>query len=59
MSDKELFVAFWQIVVNELEGSMSYEELGELTHETQVAIFGWCGCEDDGELFSYEDCPNF
>lgn len=35
--------------------SFSYEELGELTHDTQVAIFGWCSCEDGAA--PYDDCP--
>lgn len=34
--------------------SFTYEEMAELTHEKQVAIFGWCSCEW-GEK-SYDDC---
>lgn len=37
---------------------MSWSELAELTHETQVAIFGWCSCEDnEGNENPYDDCP--
>lgn len=36
--------------------SISWGELAELTHATQVERFGWCGCEE-GETFTYEDCP--
>ena len=31
-----------------------WSELAELTHETQVAAFGWCSCEDGPKV--YEDC---
>lgn len=38
--------------------SMSWGELADLTHETQVAAFGWCSCEDnDGDDMPYDDCP--
>ena len=39
---------------------MSYGDLAELTHDTQVAIFGFCGCEDNGNDNNespYGDCP--
>lgn len=37
---------------------MSWGELAELTHETQVEIFGWCSCEDnEGNENPYHDCP--
>jgi hypothetical protein len=36
--------------------SMSYSELAELTHDTQVERFGWCACEEQ-EAFPYSDCP--
>ena len=35
---------------------ISWEELSQLTHETQVEKFGWCMCED-GNNSSYFDCP--
>lgn len=35
--------------------TMSWGELAELTHETQVDAFGWCGCEDGPS--QYDDCP--
>jgi len=38
------------------EESISWSELAELTHATQVERFGWCGCEDQGTLV-YTDCP--
>ena len=31
-----------------------WSELADLTHETQVAIFGWCLCEDGEKIYS--DC---
>lgn len=38
--------------------SMSWEEVSQLSHATQVARFGWCICEDtDGEGHLHEDCP--
>ena len=36
--------------------SISWSELAELTHVTQVERFGWCMCEDSG-TFNYTDCP--
>ena len=43
--------------VEEVEDdSISWGELAELTHATQVERFGWCGCEDQGTLV-YMDCP--
>jgi hypothetical protein len=38
------------------EESISWGELAELTHITQVAQFGFCSCEEQ-EYFPYEDCP--
>lgn len=35
--------------------SYSMGDMAELCHDTQVAIFNWCGC-DDGER-QYDDCP--
>lgn len=38
--------------------SLYQSELAELTHRTQVEIFGWCGCEDNaGNDNPYTDCP--
>lgn len=38
--------------------SLYQSELAELTHRTQVAIFGWCSCEDNaGNENPYTDCP--
>lgn len=36
--------------------SMSWSEVAELTHATQVARFNWCACEEQ-EQFPYDDCP--
>jgi hypothetical protein len=36
--------------------SISWSELAELTHATQVERFGWCMCEGSG-TFNYTDCP--
>jgi hypothetical protein len=36
--------------------SISWSELAELTHATQVERFNWCSCEDSGTLV-YLDCP--
>lgn len=33
-----------------------WSELAELTHDTQVENFGWCGCEEQ-EYFPYDNCP--
>ena len=52
------FVDFWSLVINELRGSPSYGDMADLTHETQVALFHWCSCEDnEGNENPYEDCP--
>lgn len=39
-----------------MNDSISWQELSELTHATQLERFGWCGCEDEG-TFVYTDCP--
>lgn len=37
---------------------MSWSELAELTHATQVEGFGFCTCEDnEGQENPYADCP--
>jgi hypothetical protein len=57
-SQEKLFVDFWSLVIEELRGSPSYEDLMELTHETQVELFGFCSCEgNEGNPNPYEDCP--
>jgi hypothetical protein len=38
------------------EDSISWGELAELTHTTQVERFNFCLCEEQ-EQFPYEDCP--
>ena len=38
------------------EMSISWGELAQLTHTTQVAQFGFCSCEEQ-EYFPYADCP--
>jgi len=38
--------------------AISWGELAELTHLTQVEGFNWCGCEDnEGKENPYDDCP--
>jgi hypothetical protein len=55
---EQLFVDFWSVVIEELGGSPSESEMLELTHETQVALFSWCSCEDnEGNENPYTDCP--
>lgn len=55
---EKLFVDYWSLVIDQLGGSPSYEDMAGLTHETQVALFEWCGCEDnEGNENPYEDCP--
>jgi hypothetical protein len=36
--------------------AMYWSELAELTHQTQVAEFGFCCCEDAEEDYPYNDC---
>lgn len=36
--------------------SISWGELAQLTHVTQLGRFGFCSCEEQ-EQFPYEDCP--
>lgn len=38
------------------EESISWGELADLTHVTQVERFGFCTCEEQ-EYFPYSDCP--
>jgi hypothetical protein len=38
------------------QDSFYWSELAELTHDTQVQIFGWCACEDSDR--TYDDCPD-
>jgi len=38
------------------EMSMSWGEIANLTHKTQVLAFGFCSCEEQ-EQFPYDDCP--
>ena len=55
---ERLFVDFWSLVIEELGGSPSESDLLELTHETQVALFHFCSCEDnEGNENPYPDCP--
>jgi hypothetical protein len=57
-TQEKLFVDFWSLVIDQLRGSPSYEDMADLTHETQVALFHWCSCEDnEGNENPYEDCP--
>jgi hypothetical protein len=38
--------------------SISWSELAQLTHITQVERFGFCTCEDnEGQENPYADCP--
>jgi hypothetical protein len=39
-----------------LEESMSWQDIANLTHATQVEKFNWCACEEQ-EQFPYDDCP--
>ena len=40
------------------DNAISWLGLSELTHETQVARFGFCTCEDnEGNPQPYDDCP--
>ena len=48
-----------EISVKSSQVSLYQSELLELTHRTQVAVFGWCSCEDnEGNENPYTDCPN-
>jgi hypothetical protein len=39
-----------------MNDSISWGELADLTHATQVSQFGFCTCEEQ-EYFPYSDCP--
>lgn len=57
-AQEKLFVDYWSLVIDQLDGSPSWGDMAELTHETQVALFNWCGCEDnEGKENPYVDCP--
>lgn len=34
---------------------MSWNEIADLTHQKQIALFNFCICEDSEPI--YEDCP--
>ena len=58
-TQEKLFVDFWSVVIDQLGGSPSESDMLELTHETQVALFSWCSCEDnEGNENPYSDCPS-
>jgi len=39
------------------QDSISWGELADLTHATQVERFGWCSCEDmEPHEYPYPDC---
>lgn len=41
-----------------MDEQLSWSEIAELTHKTQVEKFGWCCCEDnEGNDNPYPDCP--
>jgi hypothetical protein len=41
-----------------MSDSISWSELAQLTHATQVERFNWCWCEDnEGNENPYNDCP--
>ena len=43
---------------NMKDDSISWQELAELTHATQVERFDFCMCEDlDPHEYPYDDCP--
>jgi len=33
-----------------------WSDMANLTHESQVELFGFCTCEEQ-EYFPYDDCP--
>jgi len=39
-----------------MSDQLSWAELAQLTHATQVERFNWCGCEEQLD-FPYDDCP--
>ena len=50
------FVETGEITLVTPDDSISWGELADLTHSTQVERFGFCSCEEQEE-FPYEDCP--
>ena len=45
-------------LIDPSQRSYDYGDMTTLTHERQVAIFGWCSCEDnEGNENPYLDCP--
>jgi hypothetical protein len=44
--------------IDRSQESLSWAEVMNLTHATQVERFGWCNCEDnEGQENPYDDCP--
>lgn len=54
----EEYIAYWRDAIERGE-DMSWGDLAQLTHETQVGIFEFCLCEDidDPQQYPYGDCP--
>jgi hypothetical protein len=40
--------------VEDTEPTLYWSDLANMTHERQVALFGWCSCEDSEA--PYDDC---
>lgn len=52
------FIAYWRKANDENTDEMDMMDCANLTHETQVGIYGWCSCEDnEGKANPYSDCP--
>ena len=49
------YIEHWRKLIDQCV-DMSMGELANQTHETQVGIWGFCGCEDGPKW--YDDCPN-
>ena len=55
---EEAYIAYWVEANENNTDQMSMGEMANLTHSTQVGIFGYCFCEDnDGNENPYTDCP--
>jgi len=53
------YIAYWLNANKTGTDQMSWGDIANLTHETQVGIYGFCTCESQEETGyrPYDDCP--
>jgi hypothetical protein len=53
------YIAYWLNANETGTDQMSWGDIANLTHETQLGIYGYCTCEQQEETGHrpYDDCP--